>query len=641
MISEVLLVLAGHASSLFPTDHTERKQCLESIALIASRYRKIKNASSKLSRSSSRYVCALASTLNQILKKEYEALVVETEDKVLSRDSTLVANGSFVPLSSIRCHLCRMGRALCCFGSADWKPGPLIDLLTLRSSTGVHRVANIMSRLSLAVQRVWKAQLTSLLIHGSIPETDPIVSKDYVFLDGCVPSCVSAQSRSSISYVGKAIGKVKAARWRTQFPRDLAADHARQLDAVHVEDQYAFDRVITEVRTNVSEWFWMNGMCRANYFLIRNGEFNLSLIREIERLKISRLTSRTGPPVSDSRTRPQPCAASNLASSIGGDAVVETIFNDIVLGTPVNLLYTVDWPLDMFLQPTDMQVYGVLFAFLSSLRKTHTRVHTCWTALSNAQRARRRWTGCSWGLVREMNWFLENLLSYVMTDVIDSEFKRLKKQLNLEGDPKVQNTDGTGGPTVDPPDTKAQGSAETEPVVAAGTVNLDFTTLQNIHSTYLERLSTWLSSNEPLAQVERWGGDVLPALLSEGSMASGAGGAGKMVKERWSLVSEINETFHSLLDTFYEQLAQSTSQQAYTGRADASKSGFLNSTIHNVSMYAPGTRTKEGKRSDKIGEMRRHIERLLLRLDFNEEFSRPRGGKAGEDILRALKSDEI
>ena len=277
MISEVLLVLAGHTSSLFPTNHTVHpsfepllhpgeKQCLESIALIASRYRKIKNASSKLSRSSSRYVCALASTLNQILKKEYEALVVETEDKVLSRDSTLVANGSFVPLSSIRATFAEWDAPFAALealvdilcANEDWKPGPLIDLLTLRSSTGVHRVANIMSRLSLAVQRVWKAQLTSLLIHGSIPDTDPIVSKEYVFLDGCVPSCVSAQSRSSISYVGKAIGKVKAARWKAQFPRDLAADHARQLDEVHVEDQYAFDRVITEIRTNVSEWFWMN-----------------------------------------------------------------------------------------------------------------------------------------------------------------------------------------------------------------------------------------------------------------------------------------------------------------------------------------------------------------------------------------------
>jgi len=27
---------------------------------------------------------------------------------------------------------------------------------------------------------------------------------------------------------------------------------------VLIGDQYAFDRVITEIRTNVSEWFWMN-----------------------------------------------------------------------------------------------------------------------------------------------------------------------------------------------------------------------------------------------------------------------------------------------------------------------------------------------------------------------------------------------
>jgi len=277
MIAEVLLVLAGHSSSLFPTDHTVHpsfeqllhpgeQQCLESIALLASRYRKIKNASSTLSRSPSRYVCALASTLNQILKKEYEALVVETEDKVLRRDSTLVASGSFVPLSSIRATFAEWDAPFVALETliddlcahSDWKPGPLIDMLTLRSSTGIHRIANIMSRLSSTVQRVWKAQLISLLIHGSISDTDPLVSKDCVFLDGCVPSCISVQSRSSIAYVGKAIGTVKSARWKAQFPQSLAATHARQLEAVHAEDQYAFDRVIAEIRTNVSEWLWMN-----------------------------------------------------------------------------------------------------------------------------------------------------------------------------------------------------------------------------------------------------------------------------------------------------------------------------------------------------------------------------------------------
>jgi gamma-tubulin complex component 4 len=88
MIAEILLLLAGHKSSLFPVDdtldpafapllHPGEQQCLESLGLIAYRYRRIQDASKRLSRSSSRYVSALCATLQRILKDEYEALVVQ------------------------------------------------------------------------------------------------------------------------------------------------------------------------------------------------------------------------------------------------------------------------------------------------------------------------------------------------------------------------------------------------------------------------------------------------------------------------------------------------------------------------------------------------------------------------------------
>ena len=32
---------------------------------------------------------------------------------------------------------------------------------------------------------------------------------------------------------------------------------------------------------------------------------------------------------------------------------------------------------------------------------------------------------CGWGVVRDMGWFLDTLLGYVMTDVVDVEFRRL------------------------------------------------------------------------------------------------------------------------------------------------------------------------------------------------------------------------
>jgi hypothetical protein len=70
-----------------------------------------------------------------------------------------------------------------------------------------------------------------------------------------------------------------------------------------------------------------------------------------------------------------------------------------------------------------------------------------WVSLSNAQRARRRWTGtgeggieedqevrerllrCGWGCARTMNWFLEAVMEYVWGDVVDEEYVRSKTVL--------------------------------------------------------------------------------------------------------------------------------------------------------------------------------------------------------------------
>ena len=277
MIAEVLLVLAGHSSSLFPTDHNVHpafapllhpgeQQCLESLGQIAVRYRKIKAACSALSRSQSRYISALCATLNQILKDDYENLVVETEAKVLRRDPTLVASGSFVPLSSIRATFSEWDAPLAALetlfdelqAQSTWQPGPLIDLLQKRSRTGIHRIASIHARLCEAVQRVWMAQLQAFLIHGTVTEKEPLADKDYTLLEGAVPSCLSVQSRESIAYVGRAIGTVKAAKWERQFPRELALEHSKLLESVLPQEQYTFDRIIADIRTTVSEWLWLN-----------------------------------------------------------------------------------------------------------------------------------------------------------------------------------------------------------------------------------------------------------------------------------------------------------------------------------------------------------------------------------------------
>ena len=237
-----------------------------------------------------------------------------------------------------------------------------------------------------------------------------------------------------------------------------------------------------------------------------------------------------------------------------------SIFDTQLLGTTLSLSYSLSWPLDLFLDRADLSIYSTIFLFLSALRKTHTRVHTCWTSLSNAQRARRRWTGfgeggtaedlevrtrmlrCGWGVVRDMNWFLDTVLGYVMMDVVDVEFRKLKEMLDRQS-----ATGATVKGLVSNPNSQ-QGS----------TSHLDFTTLRTIHTHYLGRLLDGCLLTNPtltsilrsildncerfVANVERWGGDVLPALLFEGSLRSGGEEeVGTMVKERWVVVAEIDE----------------------------------------------------------------------------------------------------
>ncbi|GJE87702.1 gamma-tubulin ring complex protein [Phanerochaete sordida] len=606
---------------------------------------------------------------------------------------------------------------------SQWPPGPLIDLLLARSNTGVYRVASIYSRLCEAVQRVWIAQLQAFMIHGSVSSADPLASPDYTLSEGSMPHCVSAQSRDSIAYVGRAVGTVKTARWEKQFPRQQAMEHTKLLDGVLPQDRYDFDRVVADIRTAVSEWLWLNVLTQtdvdiaveslASYFLLRNGEFALSLIREIERLKMSRLTARAGP---NTMIREQDLRLALLRASLGtsaqhdtslsrlsfqlptgplrpllpsfghgpsaknvsmsGTPSESTTFDDLLLGTPLILNYRVSWPLDLFLHSSDLQIYAALFAYLSSLRKTHTRVQTCWAALSNAQRARRRWTGlgeggtaedlqvrkellrCGWGVVREASWFLDTLLGYVMTDVVDVEFRRLKTLLAGQVAGVAKQTTGSQSHgdvhSIPPPATAATIPTSHSSASTLSSTSLDFTTLRQIHATYLERLITGcLLTNSALtsivrsilevceqfvAQVERWGGDILPELLSEGSLGGRGDRVGEMVEERWKIVAEVSDTLNALLESFYEQLSLSTTQQPFSAGTDASKSMMYNMSTTNTTGFHTFIRPKRGKGLASDEEVRRHVERLLLRLDFNGEFSTHRVGRrarqASPEILK-------
>lgn len=292
MIAEILLVLAGHDSSLFqgssinpsfsPLLHPGEQQTLEALGQIATRYRRVRSFCTSALNSKNRYICTLCSTLNSTLKSEYESLVVDTEAKILEGDGDFVGKGSFVSISFVRAIFAEWDgplKALELFVNqldeqSQWMPGPLIDLLLERSSSGVNAISSIFSRISIAVQKLWLVDLSAFLIHGTLSSTLPLALEPskpsstsaltYVLQDGAMPSCVSTQTRESIIYVGRAVATIKAARNSKQFPRSMAIQHAKLLDGVYPQDRRLFEQAINDVRSNVSEWLWLNVLTRED-----------------------------------------------------------------------------------------------------------------------------------------------------------------------------------------------------------------------------------------------------------------------------------------------------------------------------------------------------------------------------------------
>ncbi|KAG9096929.1 hypothetical protein FRC06_008180, partial [Ceratobasidium sp. 370] len=322
-------------------------------------------------------------------------------------------------------------------------PGSLIDILLQRARTGVQCVSAITTRLALGVQHVWRSHLLAYLVHGVLDPADPLVCIEdgYKLNAECVPGCVSAQTRESIAYVGRAVAVVDVG-----VPRRLAVVHARLLGRVLPQDRYAFDEAVERIKTNIT------------------------LLREIERLKTSRLSAKPTTRTSGGLIRDTDLSLAILRASLGtkaqNDPSLDSLrftltdgplrpllsplqpkpkstqplgplnFDDLLLGARATLSHTLAWPLDLVLGQAELQTYSALFAYMIALRRGYVRGLECWSSSSAAQRARRRWTGlgeggagrgragkedsaemearkrllrCGWGVVREIVWFLDTL----------------------------------------------------------------------------------------------------------------------------------------------------------------------------------------------------------------------------------------
>lgn len=79
------------------------------------------------------------------------------------------------------------------------------------------------------------------------------------------------------------------------------------------------------------------------------------------------------------KSTPVTPARSVLSSSAAAvTPIVETPFKDLLLSVPVDLKLQIRSPIDLFLAPSDMQVYSSINAYLLSIRRAHLRLSDLW-----------------------------------------------------------------------------------------------------------------------------------------------------------------------------------------------------------------------------------------------------------------------
>ncbi|WVQ66333.1 uncharacterized protein L199_004512 [Kwoniella botswanensis] len=739
------------------------------------------------------YLTTLASSILSILR-EYEVLIVEIESKILSLDPTLVQDGEdkgYVPLSNLvanfdkwKIPLSSLSTLVDELSTSTHTPGKLIDLIESEGKTGNPRLSRIDLDISSALHNLFLVHLISFLLYGITTSSnnkintsmidsigidagsDPSSPKYriYALNDHLIPSSMDRKTKESILYIGRVSATLK--RENRSLPKTLIDGIKDEIMGVQGLDELSgFDEAIQRARADIGEWLWKNILTGpqivesieslSNYFLTRKSDYTLSLLTEIDKLRLTKLVL-SNPHSSSSVIREQDLDLALLRSSLGTTAEndkfleklkwkmdngplraipsktptnthttrkeekekshISGLFSSTLLGTPVTLTTSISWPLDLFLSPKSMMIYSDIHSYLLSFRYTLMKISDTWLNLSNHQRQNhknhdqksqvgKRLVKICWGTMRQMNWFISELLTHFM-DIIEVQHRHLLQRLDIQDEKRslLNRSSSKGslrGSTIgrssigplkgkevvpksplseshttnweDRTNTNTYKSNKAPPTPNKGEKNyLDFLTLRSIHSQHLAFLLEALLLSDPSVSslirdildtcrrftslTDRWYNESPDSEQDTTSMD-------QLTQQRIENVKEIDETLHDhMLDFFTILLDSQNPSTSSEGDKDKSsvdggggRSFSRTSKMNQISKIMisrqtsfvgsrsiPASKSKMEKENTfdshtgMVGMgLERHVEHLLLRLDFNGIFT-----KWKEDEMNGIREDK-
>nr|XP_019043385.1 hypothetical protein I302_07962 [Kwoniella bestiolae CBS 10118]OCF22315.1 hypothetical protein I302_07962 [Kwoniella bestiolae CBS 10118] len=469
------------------------------------------------------YLTTLSSSILNILR-EYEVQIVEIESKILSLDPELVQDGEgrgYVPLSNLVANFDKWKIPLASLstlmdelisGDGDGKsmihvPGKLIDLVESKLRTGNPKLHKIYSDIISSLLHLFLIHLISFMLYGitttlssgTINSIGIDVGSDpsspryriYKLNDNLLPSSIDGKTKESILYIGRVSATLK--RENRDLPKSLVEGIKDEIMGVKGLDELSgFGEGIQRARAGIGEWLWTHILTGpqiiesieslSDYFLTRKADDSLSLLAEIDKLRVTKLIL-SNPNSSSSVIREQDLDLAMLRSSLGttvendryleklrwkmdhgplraiptsntdkniksgaednenSQSHIHRLFSSTLFGTPLTLTTSITWPLDLFLSPKSLAIYSDIHSYLIALRYTHMKITNTWSILSSKAKAdarqqhkhelQRKLDKSCWNLTRQINWLISELLSHFM-GIMEVQHRHLLVKLDIQ-----------------------------------------------------------------------------------------------------------------------------------------------------------------------------------------------------------------
>jgi hypothetical protein len=481
MLREVLLVLAGHESSVVVEDppslakellHPSEAALMAQVAVFGKLHKQISRRiniiqssymdlpSSELEHATSYlkgpYLAAsqaVANVLEKDLLSAFRMHLIEIEKLILSRDSAYVGGNNVVSLTVVVSRTIREWERLFMYSNSllgyimDGKQQPaghdLITRLQREALTGYNDVKTLVEKCLASVERSWLAQIESWLVFGRLPGGEFMIDRNenkFHLVNSRIPPCIDKKLAQEIYVTGNCLRQMKT--------RDLAT--IRHLDELLKstelpirQDQFkgVVDRIRASVLKNVTATVLHVQRVEQLFTLFRRilligslefADAFLGISQAATDFDPVQLLRRSLSTFAEDAVLQSDRDLLNLAlGALSYNQITESekrpgtvLFDDLLFNVRCRMDVALDWPFNILVSSGDADGYGVLFTYLMSIRAATCRLGDLWRGRRMSEVAPQIWVTATKAKV-----FLEILWHHFQSLVIEVNFSALNRML--------------------------------------------------------------------------------------------------------------------------------------------------------------------------------------------------------------------